>query len=211
MKNLFKKLSLVAVALFTLTSCIKEDDYAIPTVIELLLNETFESTTTGSGANEVVISLEGWGNYSVVGSRKWHSRIFSNNKYAEFSSFFSVAATDPNDEIWLITPAVDLTNSVNEVLSFDTKIRFWQGECLTVYVSENYDGTQAGISTATWTQLNPVLPTSSQADIFVNSGNIDLSMYNSSNVRVAFKYVGSKQNNVTTTYQLDNIKIFENL
>lgn len=208
-KNL-KKTGILLLTLVVFSSCVKDDDFAIPRVVELILNETFEGTTNGSGANEIAIALDGWVNHATVGSRKWHSRLFSNNKYAEFSSFYSVVATDPNDEVWLITPALDFTTTNNEALSFDSKVRFYEGEVVTVFVSEDYDGTVAGITTATWTQLSPVLPNASQVDAFINSGVLDLSMYNSNNVRVAFKYTGSRQTNVTTTFQLDNIKIFEN-
>lgn len=207
--NILKIVFLLALTSSVLTSCVKEDDFDIPPIKQLILSEGFETSTTGSGSTEVPISIEGWLNFntSTNSTRLWHARIFSSNKYAEFSSFFSANGT--NDEAWLITPALDLTTSENELFSFDTKIRFWQGAALTVFISEDYDGTQAGLTTATWTELNPVLPVSGQEDVFVNSGNIDLSAYNSQNVRIAFKYTGSKAG-VTTTYQLDNIKVFEN-
>jgi hypothetical protein len=205
--NILKIAFLLTLSLSVLTSCVNEDDFDIPTIKQLILSEGFETSTTGSGSTEVPISIEGWLNFNTTSTRLWHARIFSSNKYAEFSSFFS--ATGTNDEAWLITPALDLRNSENEVFSFDTKIRFWQGAALTVLISEDYDGTQLGLTTATWVVLTPILPTSAQADIFINSGNIDLSAYNSENVRIAFKYTGSKAG-VTTTYQLDNIKVFEN-
>ena len=205
--NILKIVFLLALTSSVLTSCVKDDDFDIPSIRELILNETFETSTTGSGANEVPIQLEGWSNYNTTNSRLWHARLFSSNKYAEFSSFFSASAA--NDEAWLITPALNLSTTSNEVFSFDTKIRFWEGEALTVLVSEDYDGTMAGLASATWVVLNPILPNSTQGDVFINSGNLDLSDYNSENVRIAFKYVGSK-NGVTTTYQIDNIKVFEN-
>ena len=205
--NILKIVFLLALTSSVLTSCVNEDDFDIPPIKQLILSEGFETSTTGSGSTEVPISIEGWLNFNTTSTRLWHARIFSSNKYAEFSSFFS--ATGTNDEAWLITPSLDLTTSENELFSFDTKIRFWQGAALTVFISEDYDGTQAGLTTATWTELNPVLPVSGQEDVFVNSGNIDLSAYNSQNVRIAFKYTGSKAG-VTTTYQLDNIKVFEN-
>lgn len=205
--NILKIVFLLALTSSVLTSCVKDDDFDIPSIRELILNETFETSTTGSGANEVPIQLEGWSNYNTTNSRLWHARLFSSNKYAEFSSFFS--ASGENDEAWLITPALNLSTTSNEVFSFDTKIRFWEGEALTVLVSEDYDGTMAGLASATWVVLNPILPNSTQGDVFINSGNLDLSDYNSENVRIAFKYVGSK-NGVTTTYQIDNIKVFEN-
>ena len=85
--------------------------------------------------------------------------------------------------------------------------RFTNGYPLTVFVSTNYDGTTAGIATATWTPIAFTAPTAN--DVFVNSGNIDLSSYENSNVRIAFKYTGSKAG-VTTTLQLDNVKITKN-
>jgi hypothetical protein len=205
--NILKIVFLLTLSSSFLTSCVNEDDFDIPPIKQLILSEGFETSTTGSGSTEVPISIEGWLNFNTTSTRLWHARIFSSNKYAEFSSFFSANGT--NDEAWLITPAIDLTTSENELFSFDTKIRFWQGAALTVFVSEDYDGTQEGLTTANWTELTPILPTSAQADIFINSGNIDLSAYNSENVRIAFKYTGSKAG-VTTTFQLDNIKVFEN-
>ena len=78
---------------------------------------------------------------------------------------------------------------------------------MTAFISTDYDGTTGGIATATWTPLTFTTP--STDDVFVNSGNIDLSAYESDNVRIAFKYTGSKSG-VTTTLQLDNIKITKN-
>lgn len=211
MKNIkIKQLLFLTILLGVFTSCVKDDEFDIPTLKEVLFYESFESTTPGSGSVENAIALPGWGNFAVHGSRKWHSRAFSGNKYAEFSSFYSNAATDPNDEIWLVTPAIDLSSSPAAFLAFETKIRFWQGAALTVLVSKDFDGTQAGLATATWTELNPTLPGSTQADVFLSSGPVDLSSYvGNSNVRVAFKYVGSR-NGITTTVQLDNVKIYEN-
>ena len=79
---------------------------------------------------------------------------------------------------------------------------------LQVFISTNYDGSTAGISTATWTPLTFATPSAN--DVIVSSGNIDISAYNSNNVRIAFKYTGSKTGGVTTTCQLDNIKITKN-
>lgn len=200
-----KSMFLLALGTSVLTSCVGDDDYVIPTVNSYAFNEGFETSPTGSGSNEVAISLDEWVNFNATATRLWHARTFSNNIYAEFSSFYSAAGT--NDVAWLITPSINLTNSTGEVLSFTTKTRFSNGYPLTAYVSTNYDGTTAGIATATWTPLTFIAPTSD--DVFVNSGNIDLSAYESSNVRIAFKYTGSKSG-VTTTLQLDNIKITKN-
>ncbi len=201
----FKIIFLLILSSSILTSCVSDDDYVIPTVFDFAFNEGFETSPTGSGANEVAISLDNWVNYNATATRLWHARTFSNNIYAEFSSFYS--ATGTNDVAWLITPAIDLSTTSGEMLSFSTKTRFSNGYPMTAFVSTNYDGTIAGISSATWTPLTFTTPTTD--DEFVNSGNIDLSTYESNNVRIAFKYTGSKSG-VTTTLQLDNIKITKN-
>ena len=205
-----KTIFLLALSTSALTSCVGDDDYVIPTVYTYAFNEGFETSTTGSGSVEVPITLEGWVNYngstsSPVSARLWHARTFSNNIYAEFSSFYS--ATGTNDVALLITPELDLTATTGEVLSFVTKTRFANGYPLTVFISTDYDGTTSGIATATWTPLAFTAPTTN--DVFVSSGNIDLSSYENDNVRIAFKYTGSKAG-VTTTLQLDNVKITKN-
>ena len=88
--------------------------------------------------------------------------------------------------------------------------RFANGYPLKAMISTDYDGTTAGIATATWTELPFTKPTVN--DVSVRSGAIDLSGYTTSdNVRIAFKYTGSKTTGgITTTLQLDNIKITKN-
>jgi len=200
-----KTMFLLALGSSVLTSCVGDDDYVIPTVYEYAFNEGFSTVTTGSGSVEVPITLEGWVNHNATSTRLWHGRTFNSDPYAEFSSFYS--ATGTNDVAWLITPALDLTATTGEVLAFTTKTRFANGYPLTAFVSTDYDGTTAGIATATWEPLTFTAPTAN--DVITSSGNIDLSTYENNNVRIAFKYTGSKAG-VTTTLQLDNIKITKN-
>lgn len=197
-----KIIFLLTLSTSVLTSCVGDDDYVIPTVFSYAFNEGFSSCPTGSGSVEVPIALDGWVNYNATATRLWHARTFNNNIYAEFSSFYSAAGT--NDVAWLITPAIDLTTTTGEILAFSTKTRYANGYPLTAFISTNYDGTTAGIATATWTPLTFTAPTTN--DVFVSSGNIDISSYESDNVRIAFKYTGSKAG-ITTTLQLDNVKI----
>jgi hypothetical protein len=57
--------------------------------------------------------------------------------YAEISAF---ATNKPLVNSWLILPPVNLGNSANETLSFQTKDGFDNGAVLQVFVSTNYDG-----------------------------------------------------------------------
>ncbi|OWP78935.1 choice-of-anchor J domain-containing protein [Flavobacterium oreochromis] len=210
MKKFLKSIitSVIAAGLFI--ACDKEKDFDIPEIKVAYLFENFEGTTYGSGSTEVPINLKGWANYnlSTTGTRLWNSRLSDSNKYAEFSSFYSAANT--TDEAWLITPNASIDNQKETFFSFDTKVRFWTGSNLTVLISENYDGTKAGMNTATWTPLNVTLPTATTVDKFISSGTISLAAYKGKNIRIAFKYVGNKTSGLTTTCQLDNIKLFMN-
>ncbi|WP_162126898.1 choice-of-anchor J domain-containing protein [Flavobacterium phycosphaerae] len=203
-------LSFALLALSIATGC--SGDSEIAPYKPVFFSESFESRPSGSGSNEVPIAIEGWTNYNALGLRNWSCKVFDNNNFAEFSSFYSTNAStsDDNDEVWLITSKIDFTATTNETLLFKTESRFSNGAQLKVLISTDFNGTTAGIATATWTELNPTLPTVD--NVFVDSGYIDLSApaFESSNVYIAFKYIGSKPGSKTTTFQLDGIKLFEN-
>lgn len=207
MKNLFK-LCFALLAISSLVGC--SDDTELAPYKPLIFSQTFQTIEYGSGSTEVPIDIEGWSNFNTLGSRVWIGKYFSSesNRYTEFSSFYSDASNDPADETWLITSKLDFTATANEALSFRSKTRFANGAELKVLVSTDFDGTQAGAATATWTELTPTLP--AVDDAWTNSGALDLSTINSNSVYIAFKYIGSKSQGKTTTFQLDNIKIYEN-
>ena len=105
----------------------------------------------------------------------------------------------------MITPLVDNTGG-DKTLSFKTAMAYWahtSNNPLEVYVSTDFDGTNFG--SATWTQLSPILPTSSSTNYeWVESGSVDLSSY-VGNVAVAFKYKGSDTE--STSIQVDDVVI----
>ena len=79
---------------------------------------------------------------------------------------------------------------------------------LEVFISTNYSG---NISSATWTKLDANLASGSSggyASSYTDSGDIDLSSF-SGKARIAFKYSGGDPS-LTTTYQVDEIKILGN-
>jgi hypothetical protein len=207
-------LSLVVLVLISMSGCVQVDDTSIPKLQQTIIFENFQNITTGTGSNEPAVTIPSWINYNRLGSRKWFGRSSTINgnsvRYAEFNSFFSVAAVDPFDEVWMITPVMDFSNTKNETLRFKTRTRFWAGECLKVLISEDFDGTQEGITLATWTELEVSLPTTSMdlGSPFVEN-SVDISS-DSNRVYVAFKYEGSKQTGLTTTYHINDVIIFEN-
>jgi len=206
--NPFKKIILLCFFASFSISCVSEDDYVIPTVLDYAFNESFSQAAVGSSPSiELPIALNGWVNHNATATRLWSGKSFSGNVYAEFSSFFSAAGT--NDEAWLITPGIDLSAITTPVFSFTSKTRFANGAPLKILVSTNYDGTIPGIATATWTEVSATFPT--QNDVFISSGNIDLTAFKTANTRIAFKYTGSKTTGgITTTMQIDNVKVLKN-
>ena len=174
--------------------------------LQAFFSQDFESITA-TGANQF-INLPGWSNVSLNnGAKKWEARIFSSNKYAQLSAFGS---GETNMNTWLITPAINMDNTTNELLLFGSKIGFANGVAVTVLISTNYDGsgTAAAVNAATWTPLNPTMApqTQSYPTDFVSSGPVDISSYNG-NVHIAFRYVGSSTG-INSTYQIDNIKVY---
>jgi hypothetical protein len=157
------------------------------------LDESFTSQT-----NNADILLAGWSNVAVKGTRKWQAKLFSNNVYAQATSFND---TSPEMETWLVTPEINTANT--PTLTFESAKAFWVHDGLSAWVSTNYNGNPA---TATWTKLTGKIAGKDDADnTFIPSGNIDLKTFGAK-VKVGFKYVG-KAANETSTYRIDNVKV----
>lgn len=202
---------LLTLTVGVLTSCSKEEDFENPPYKPTFFSENFETILNTSAPNNS-ISLEGWSNVSLNGgSKKWEALYRSDSsQYAQLSAFNS---GETNMDTWLITPAINFDQTANEALVFSYKAAFFNGQAVSILASTNYDGnmTAQSINNATWTDLGVVLPdylTNGYPSTFSTSPTIDLSGFNG-NVYIAFRYVGSSVG-TSTTYQLDNIKIFEN-
>ena len=171
---------------------------------EPLFYENFENiSNTGY---DVWVSLDNWENISESnGTEKWEAREFSNNKYAQISAYNT---GETSMTVWLITPEIDLDSSTDEILSFQTKDAYNNGDGLEILISSNFSG---NVASASWTKLDADLAagtSSGYASSFTDSGPLDLSSY-SGKVRIAFKYSGGDPS-LTTTYQVDEIKILGN-
>ena len=167
----------------------------------------FEGQSNGSA---IPVAIEGWINKDITGSKFWQCRTFGGNQYAQFS------ANGSNEEntIWLITSQIDLTAGISPKLSFDVTGGYYKGDLLSVKVSENFNGTEAGITSAEWTDISsnfdipttPEIPATAYGTLRP-AGEMDFSAYAGKKVYVAFVYTGNGIGNAaTTTYQLDNIK-----
>jgi hypothetical protein len=171
---------------------------------KLLLNQDFESTVISAD-----LQIAGGKNISENGNISFAAKKSNNNVYAEISAF---ATNKPLVNSWLILPSVNLGNSANETLSFQTKDGFDNGAVLQVFVSANYAGDNTPWK-AKWVLLKPVIAKGSVSSVrndWVTSGKISLAGY-SGTVSIAFRYDGADPTNPpdkrTTVFQIDNIKI----
>lgn len=173
----------------------------IPLGNNILFNEDFENIKSNSA-----LLNAGWNNINANdNSAKYSSKTSNGNRAIEFSAYNSGESTV---EVWLISPPINLDNSIEEVLTFDTNTGYDNGKVMKVYVSSDFNG---DINTATWTLLDAKLsegPTSGYGTRFTSSGNINLSCL-SGNVHVAFQYVGG-DGGITTTFRIDNVKVTGN-
>lgn len=144
----------------------------------------------------------GWQQFNVSGSIDWYTDdaggapedygVISN--YADFTNFAC--------ETWLVSPSIDITAFPNPKLSFENAYNY-TGAPLEVLIATDYDGTSDPSTQGTWNPLPANWSTGGFS--WVNSGDIDISSYSSTNVHVAFKYTGSSSDG--STWEIDDVKI----
>lgn len=162
------------------------------------VTELFEDFNSG-GDNDI-ISLPGWSNFAVVGTRQWQIGQFNGVSAAELTAF----GAGGDVEAWLITPQIDLSGE--RYLSFESAFAFYAHQGLEVLISTDYDGDD--IDGATWQDLGATLANGDEQDWneYIPSGDIDLTAFGSEVGYVAFKYTGADPGS-TTNWLVDNICI----
>jgi hypothetical protein len=180
---------------------------------QLVIRHPKEVNMNGTGCtiyhkkdwNDNSLTSGGWTQSSVTNpSVMWTASSFGTDKFAKISGYIS---GNTNSENWLISPALNLSSAANPILNFRTAAKF-TGNTLEVFVSTNY--TSGLPSTATWTPLSgfALSPNNPGTYAWTPSGNVSLSAFKTSNVRIAFKY--SSTTSASTTYEVDDVIVMEN-
>ena len=177
----------------------------LPGIVVGQFSENFDGfSQTGSG---IAFSLTGWTLESNGGTETWEARSSSGNNYAQAGAYQSTEAMD----VWIISPQIDISSLSNPVFKFDHKQGYFNGQALSVKITEQFDGT---VSNSNWTD---VTTSASIADgpsntysSWVTSNEIDLSVFQGP-IYVAFQYTGDDTSTpaVTTTIQIDNVVVSE--
>ena len=154
------------------------------------LNEGFEGGAVPSD----------WMNVQVAGNKAWYVTDFDNNHYAAMTGY---KGTPPFDA-WLITPALNIKDAANKILSFRTQVNGYGSTTshFEVYVLDNPDPEKATIKA----KLNPtiaVAPASGYSS-WAQSGDLDLSAYNGTYF-VGFRFEATSDANYAT-WCLDDVK-----
>lgn len=152
------------------------------------------------------IDQNGWLDVATVGDRIWEGRTFSDNAYPQASAF----RASGDIEMVLVSPAVDLSGSDDNKLSFDVNVGFYNHTTTTplkIYIISDFDGDAT--NRTSWVDVtdNFTIPTepSSTYGVMGPAGVMDLDAYNGS-INVAFVYTGNATE--TSTIQVDNFRVY---
>jgi len=177
----------------------------------IVFEETFESMTTGA-----TVSGNGWTAYAETGTYNW--RVLNSTDSGNQSKVASMGAYNSgviSNITWLISPVIDVDAQDFEFVRFETSNSFSDESELELLISTDWDGTTAGVATATWTALpGNIVSDDTYYQDWVDSGLIDLSSY-SGNAYIAFKYIGGDNSGsnppntgtIDGTYEMDNFTV----
>lgn len=204
-----KKVSLytcIALMALAFTGCTQDSDVENQQTKKTLFEEDWSDNTDNTN-----LDTPGWTNYAQTGTRKFTEQVFSDDGYAEFTSFGSGQALNV---AWLISPAFDMDAQEGETLVFQSAHAFLTNpleNTLELMVSTDYDGNIANFNQASWISIPVKTPTpNDDFYAYVNSGAIDLSGFHGT-LHFAFKAKGSGSNTaLDATFQIDNIRLFYN-
>lgn len=149
-----------------------------------------------------VEKLDGW--YISATGDLWEAKEYNKNKYLQFTANYA----EGEAEAWLVTPAIKIEDAEKK-LAWDVCVGYWNADCLEVYILENFDGKNLDAATKTNVTANfsiPQEPTNKYGTM-ASAGAMSLSAYSGKTINVAYHYSGDKKNKKTTTYQIDNIVV----
>lgn len=107
-------------------------------------------------------------------------------------------------ESWLVSPEIDLTTATSAILTFEHAIN--KGNVANIKNEQVVNITKD--NGATWTALTDLTYPEGTSWDFVSSGNIDLSAYAGSKVKIAFQYKSTTSS--SATWEIKNVKVVAN-
>lgn len=132
------------------------------------------------------------------GDLNWSLGEFDGNKYLQISGYNS---DEDEIEVWLISPIVDMDQTVDESMALDIQTSFNNGAQLKLWYSEDYNGE---VEEANWNPLEIIIPEGTESGFgeFEETVSQDLTHLDGL-VHFAISYSGSDPG-ATTRFHLDN-------
>lgn len=170
-----------------------------------LFADDFESQTPFS-----LVTGNGWTNFIQEGTEGWEAFTQGGTNASQGISarVGSFGSGDASSIAWLITPQVDLDANNGVTFQFESSNSFSDGSEMEVLFSKDWDGTEAGITNATWGLVEDarVVQDSDFFGDWFESGVVDLSC-ETGQIYLAFRYTGSGNAAFDGTYELDFVSI----
>jgi hypothetical protein len=159
----------------------------------VIFSETFSS------------NLGDFTSYNVTGYQDWYWREI----YGAYISGFANSINNENED-WLISPALDLSNMQSANLSFEHALNFSPNHTdkitnHTLLISNDYEYGNYP-NTARWTKIDiPTMPSGNNWT-YVQSGNIDISKgFLKDNMTFAFRYISDSS--TAGTWEIKNLNL----
>jgi hypothetical protein len=162
---------------------------------------TTPNTVIIESENFNAYSLGDWMGYNVLGPQIWMIDSIHGVGSSACAKMSGFASTSNENEDWLISPPMNFTEYIHELLTFQNAYKY-AGPVLDVFISTNYDGV-SDPTEADWTQLNYTMSPGNW--VWTPSGNIDVSGFNANPVYIGFRYTSTSTE--STTWELDDIVI----
>lgn len=156
-----------------------------------LINEGFSSGTLGTFTQQ-----------SVIGDQVWAYGVYSGKNYASMSGY--VSGSYYANEDWLISPSVNMDGYTDEILKFETAMKYGTAGDGTLKLYYSTDYVSGAPTTGTWTEMTGITISTGNFT-WASSGNIDMSAITGTNVHIAFKFTCGTTG--VPTWEVTNIKL----
>lgn len=175
--------------------------YCSSAIAQYLPLKDFQDASVNSGGWEEIVVQSTPGTYNWSASNQGTG----NNYYGKASGWNGSAAE--TTELWLVSPAFDLSGATSPVLNF-LNARNFNGPDLQLKISTSYNGNGTAVP-GEWSDLTSLATWSQGSFAFVSSGDISLSQYTGeNNLHIAFVYT-SNPTDGARTWEVDNIEVSE--
>jgi|WetSurMetagenome_2_1015567.scaffolds.fasta_scaffold00698_5 hypothetical protein len=167
--------------------------------------ETFNSMTRYADVN----TLDGWLTFPEAGTKTWYANYKTTATTDLWIQATAYNSGQASVKTWMIAPAFDLSETTNPYITFKSARGYDNGATLELFASTDYDGSDTPWD-FTWVPLTFTLPASNASGYsqFTSSGNVDLTSFAGSTVRIAWVYTGGDPG-MTTTWEVDNVTVAE--